>query len=170
MADGRRLPTGGLVTRAKDGRAFVFCERCYQSVQVGRMHGCIPDDAKIETEAKEKPIEKKKSKLKLPPPTAFYIFMNGFREIYRYENRFINLKDVPKFGGEKWKSFTEEEKKVYRDKAAELLEKYNKSLECSDADDDDEEEDEEEETYDAEEKQADEVENKKRCTQWWSNR
>ncbi|CAH8365184.1 unnamed protein product [Eruca vesicaria subsp. sativa] len=90
--------------------------------------------------------------------TAFGFWI-CFREIYKCDNPYVNVKDVAKLGGEKWKSFTNEEKKVYRDKAAELMEKYNKSL--LDGDDDDEEEDEEEETDDAEEKQADEVVNKK---------
>ncbi|KAJ0248709.1 hypothetical protein HA466_0157690 [Hirschfeldia incana] len=64
-------------------------------------------------------------------------------------------KRAAKLGGETWKSFTEDEKKVYRDIAARLMEKRNK------------------ETDDAEEKQAadeaednDEVENKEDAPKW----
>ncbi|KAG2244675.1 hypothetical protein Bca52824_093477 [Brassica carinata] len=110
--------------RAKDGSAFARCEGCSKNVAVAliSMHKCNLD-AKIGTEAKKK------------PPTAFYFFMNDFRETYEEENRYVNLKDVPKLGGEMWKSFPEDEKNVYRDKAAQLMEEYNKSLESDDADD-----------------------------------
>ncbi|CAN6877615.1 unnamed protein product, partial [Brassica oleracea] len=109
--------------------AFAICEGCNEKVTVKYkyMHKCNLD-AKIGTEAKKK------------PPTAFYFFMNDFRETYEEENRYVNLKDVPKLGGEMWKSFTEDEKNVYRDKAAQLMEEYNKSLESDDADDVEDEE------------------------------
>ncbi|CAA7023437.1 unnamed protein product [Microthlaspi erraticum] len=105
--------------------------------------------------------EKKGSTSNKPkrPLTAFFIFMNDFRKTFREENLGSNVKDVAKQGGEKWKSLTEEEKKVYLDKAAELKAEYNKSLESND----DEEEDEEKQTDDvddAEEKEAEEVEEK----------
>lgn len=40
---------------------------------------------------------------------------------------------VAKEGGEKWKSLTDEEKKVYQDKAAELKAQYQKALEADNA-------------------------------------
>ncbi|KAL8267162.1 hypothetical protein R6Q59_004506 [Mikania micrantha] len=39
---------------------------------------------------------------------------------------------VAKEGGEKWKSMTDEEKKIYTERAAELKEKYQKALENPD--------------------------------------
>ncbi|EOA21466.1 hypothetical protein CARUB_v10001858mg [Capsella rubella] len=134
-----------------------------------------------QAEAKKKPAERKKSASDEPKPkrvrkakddkkssstsnkpkrplTAFFIFMNDFRKTYKDENPSSNVKDVAKHGGEKWKSLTEEEKKVYLDKAAELKAEYNKSLENNDADE--EEEDEEKQSDDAEEKQADDAEEK----------
>ncbi|KAJ4877493.1 High mobility group B protein 7 [Raphanus sativus] len=68
------------------------------------------------------------------PLTAFFIFMSDFRKTFKEENPSSSVKDVAKQGGEKWKSLTEEEKKVYLDKAAELKAEYNKSLESNDAD------------------------------------
>ncbi|KAJ4884562.1 high mobility group B protein 7-like [Raphanus sativus] len=114
----------------------------------------------VETKAeakKKKPVERKKSTSDEPkakrvrkakdekkssasnnkpkrPLTAFFIFMNDFCKTFKEENPSSNVKDVAKQGGEKWKSLTEEEKKVYLDKAAELKAEYNKSLESSDAD------------------------------------
>ncbi|KAF8050390.1 hypothetical protein N665_1979s0009 [Sinapis alba] len=139
-----------------------------------------------QVEAKKKPVERKKSTSDEPkakkvrkakdeknkkssaasnkpkrPLTAFFIFMNDFRKIFKEENPSSNVKDVAKQGGEKWKSLTEEEKKVYLDKAAELKAEYNKSLESNDADE--KEEDEEKQSDDGddvEEKQADDAEEK----------
>ncbi|CAN7089818.1 unnamed protein product [Brassica rapa subsp. narinosa] len=139
----------------------------------------------MQAEAKKKPVERKKSTSDEPkakrvrkasgeknkkrssttsnkpkrPLTAFFIFMNDFRKTFKEENPSSNVKDVAKQGGEKWKSLTEEEKKVYLDKAAELKAEYNKSLESNDADE--EEEDEEKQSDDdAEEKQADDADEK----------
>uniref|UniRef100_A0A1J3IUU8 High mobility group B protein 7 n=1 Tax=Noccaea caerulescens TaxID=107243 RepID=A0A1J3IUU8_NOCCA len=177
--------------RAKDGSAFVRCEGCNKNVAVAliSMHNCSLD-AKIrvnleaqvvetQTEAKKKPVERKKSTSDAPKPkrlrkakdekkgstsnkpkrplTAFFIFMNDFRKTFRAENLGSNVKDVAKQGGEKWKSMTEEEKKVYSDKAAELKAEYNKSLESND---DNEEEKQTDDVDDAEEKEADEDEEK----------
>ncbi|KAL1201150.1 High mobility group B protein 7 [Cardamine amara subsp. amara] len=134
-----------------------------------------------QAEAKKKPADKKKSSSDEPnskrirkakdekkssstsnkpkrPLTAFFVFMNDFRKTFKKENPYCNVKDVAKQGGEKWKSLTEEEKKVYLDKAAELKAEYNKSLENNDADE--EEGDEGKEADDAEEKEADDAEEK----------
>ncbi|KAL0792316.1 hypothetical protein Bca101_063693 [Brassica carinata] len=183
--------------RAKDGSAFARCEGCNKNVAVAliSMHNCSLD-AKIrvnleaqvvetQTEAKKKPVERKKSASDEPKPkrlrkakdenkkssssnkpkrplTAFFIFMADFRKTFKEENPDANVKDVAKQGGEKWKSLDEEEKKVYLDKAAELKAEYNKSLESSnDADDTVTfQEDEEKETDDGEEKEADDAEEK----------
>ncbi|KAJ4866603.1 High mobility group B protein 7 [Raphanus sativus] len=182
--------------RAKDGSAFVRCEGCNKNVAVAliSMHNCSLD-AKIrvnleaqvvetQTEAKKKPVERKKSTSDEPkakrvrkakdenkkksssssnkpkrPLTAFFIFMADFRKTFKEENPDAGVKDVAKQGGEKWKSLDEEEKKVYLDKAAELKAEYNKSLESS-KDADEEEVDEEKEADDADEKQSDEAEEK----------
>ncbi|KAF8097147.1 hypothetical protein N665_0294s0049 [Sinapis alba] len=180
--------------RAKDGSAFARCEGCSKNVAVAliSMHNCSLD-AKIrvnleaqvvetQTEAKKKPVERKKSTTSDEPKpkrlrkakdenkkssssnkpkrplTAFFIFMADFRKTFKEENPDANVKDVAKQGGEKWKSLDEEEKKVYLDKAAELKAEYNKSLESSN--DADEEEVDEKETDDVDEKQSDDGDEK----------
>ncbi|KAL0746851.1 hypothetical protein Bca101_028853 [Brassica carinata] len=62
------------------------------------------------------------------PLTAFFIFMSDFRKTFKEENPSSNVKDVAKQGGEKWKSLTEEEKKVYLVKAAELKDRKNEDV------------------------------------------
>ncbi|XVE49689.1 hypothetical protein DITRI_Ditri01bG0101400 [Diplodiscus trichospermus] len=100
-------------------------------------------------ELKKKPAERKKSsstepnpirlkklkKVKDPnapkrPPTAFFLFMDDFRKLYKEANPDAKgVTGVAKEGGEKWKSMSEEEKKPYVDKAAELKAEYEKALE-----------------------------------------
>lgn len=110
------------------------------------------------TEPKKKPAERKKSssatepkskkartekKGKNPnamkrPLTAFFLFMDDFRKTYKEENPDSKGgKEVAKEGGEKWKSMTDEEKKPYQDKAAELKAEYEKALESNNAEDED---------------------------------
>ncbi|CAH8363412.1 unnamed protein product [Eruca vesicaria subsp. sativa] len=119
--------------------------------------------AKRVRKAKEETKKKKSSTSNKPkakrPLTAFFIFMNDFRKTFKEENPSSNVKDVAKQGGEKWKSLTEEEKKVYLDKAAELKAEYNKSLESNDADEE-EEDGEKQSDEDAKEKQTDDAEKK----------
>ncbi|XP_059633300.1 high mobility group B protein 7 [Cornus florida] len=112
------------------------------------------------TEVKKKPAEKSKAistgskpttekkgkKAKDPnkpkrPPTAFFVFMEEFRKTFKEANPDCKkVSTVAKEGGEKWKSLTVEEKKVYQDRAAELKAEYEKVLEShNDAGNEDEE-------------------------------
>ncbi|KAI3698602.1 hypothetical protein L2E82_42265 [Cichorium intybus] len=66
------------------------------------------------------------------PPTAFFLFMDEFRVTFKAanpDNKKIAM--VAKEGGEKWKSMTDEEKKPFTTRAAELKEEYQKALETS---------------------------------------
>ncbi|KAM0059516.1 putative chromatin remodeling & transcriptional activation HMG family [Helianthus debilis subsp. tardiflorus] len=93
-----------------------------------------PVERKKSVKAKE-PCAKKSKKERDPskpkrPPTAFFLFMEDFRKTFKEanpDNKKVAL--VAKEGGEKWKSMTEEEKKSYVERAAELKEKYQKALE-----------------------------------------
>ncbi|KAI7724707.1 hypothetical protein M8C21_004584 [Ambrosia artemisiifolia] len=93
-----------------------------------------PVERKKSVKTKE-PSAKKSKKDRDPskpkrPPTAFFLFMEDFRKTFKEanpDNKKVSL--VAKEGGEKWKSLTEEEKKAYTDRAAELKEKYQKALE-----------------------------------------
>nr|XP_043608384.1 high mobility group B protein 7 isoform X2 [Erigeron canadensis] len=147
--------TSTVLKRAKNGSAFTRCESCNKDVAVAliSMHDCGLD-AKIkmnlETLAVEmpepvakKPTEKKKTEPSVKkagkkerdptkpkrPPTAFFLFMDDFRKTFKEanpDNKKVAV--VAKEGGEKWKAMTDEEKKVYHDKAAELKENYQKSV------------------------------------------
>ncbi|KAI9168861.1 hypothetical protein LWI28_002975 [Acer negundo] len=153
--------------RAKNGSAFTKCEECNKDVPVVliSMHNCSLD-AKIkmnlEAQVVEKPAEvKKKPERKKPasseprakrlkkkgsgsnkpkrPPTAFFIFMDDFRKEFKAANPDSKgVTEVTKQGGERWKSLTDEEKKPYVDKAAELKAEYAKALEGNDAENEDE--------------------------------
>ncbi|CAL9231295.1 unnamed protein product [Arabidopsis halleri] len=92
---------------------------------------------KTTTSDESKPTKLRKAK---QPLTAFVIFMNDFREAFREEHLGSLVKDVAKIGAEKWKSMTEEEKKVYLTKAAQLKADVKE---------------EEDEYYDTEDEQAD---------------
>ncbi|KAK3189216.1 hypothetical protein Dsin_028777 [Dipteronia sinensis] len=170
--------------RAKNGSAFTRCEECNKDVPVVliSMHNCSLD-AKIkmnlEAQVVEKPAEvKKKPERKKPtsseprakrlkkkgsdsnkpkrPPTAFFIFMDDFRKEFKAANPDSKgVTEVTKQGGERWKSLTDEEKKPYVDKAAELKAEYAKALEGKDAENEDDDAGSEK---DADEKEVEEEE------------
>ncbi|KAH7669209.1 high mobility group protein B3 protein [Dioscorea alata] len=88
--------------------------------------------------------EKKSKNPNLPkrPPTAFFLFMDDFRKEYKAANPDSKgVAAVAKEGGERWKSMTDEEKKVYVDKAAELKAEYGKALEEANAEANEDEKD-----------------------------
>ncbi|GLT54322.1 hypothetical protein SLA2020_275290 [Shorea laevis] len=130
------------------------------------MHSCTLDaKIKLNLEAQvvemssehKKPAERKKSSATEPkakkartvkkgkdpnkpkrPPTAFFLFMDDFRKEFKEAhpgNK--DVKTVAKEGGEKWKSLSDEEKKVYVDKASELKAEYDKALQSDNAEDED---------------------------------
>ncbi|KAE9618572.1 hypothetical protein Lal_00047467 [Lupinus albus] len=64
------------------------------------------------------------------PATAFFLFLDDFRKSFKEENPDSkDVKRVGKEGGEKWRSMTDEEKKPYLDKFAELKAEYEKAME-----------------------------------------
>ncbi|KAG9441993.1 hypothetical protein H6P81_017847 [Aristolochia fimbriata] len=97
---------------------------------------------------------KKEKKVKDPnkpkrPPSAFFVFMDDFRKQFKEANPDSkNVSAVSKGAGEKWKSMSEEERKPYLDKAAELKAEYEKALENFNATSEDEEKATEEEGAD----------------------
>ncbi|KAK6931779.1 High mobility group box domain [Dillenia turbinata] len=107
---------------------------------------------KTEDEAQENvtPNSNKKRKLRkikdpnMPkrPPTAFFVFMDEFRKSYKEANPDSkNVSAVSKEAGEKWRNMSEEEKKPYLDKAAELKAEYDKAMEAYNAENGNEEAD-----------------------------
>lgn len=106
-------------------------------------------------EVKKKPTERKKSassgasepkskkrkltKVRDPnmpkrPQTAYFLFLEDFRKTYKEEHPDSKgVKELAKDAGEKWRSMTDEEKKPYQDRAAELKEEYEKAMEAYNA-------------------------------------
>ncbi|KAL6543925.1 hypothetical protein OROGR_010422 [Orobanche gracilis] len=178
-------PTTAALKRAKNGSAFAKCDECNRDVPVALIsfHNCSLDAqikmnleaqvVEMPTEAKKKPAEIRKSRKAEPksskektfknsnkpkrPSTAFFVFMEDFRKSFKeaYPDRKGGAM-VAKEGGEKWKSMTDEEKKVYIDRAAERKAEYEKALEeCNEAEKDDDEE-EQDEANDSSEKEVEE--------------
>ncbi|KAF2312623.1 hypothetical protein GH714_036999 [Hevea brasiliensis] len=108
------------MVRGKDGSAF------------GRWKKATSTEPK----AKKAKKEKKGNNPNKPkrPPTAFFIFMDEFRKAFKEANPDSkDVKKVAKEAGEKWKCMTDEEKKPYVSKAAELKAEYDKALEANNA-------------------------------------
>ncbi|XP_073147764.1 high mobility group B protein 7-like [Henckelia pumila] len=168
--DAESSSSAASLKRARDGSAFTKCEECSKDVPVALIsfHDCSLD-AKIkmnlETQAVEIPTEnqkkttekkkvkstesktKKEKKVKNPnapkrPPTAFFVFMEEFRKTFKEANpdcKSVAL--VAKEGGVKWKSMTDEDKKPFIDKAAELKAEYEKAVASNDAENEQDEDD-----------------------------
>ncbi|KAI3862434.1 hypothetical protein MKX03_019168 [Papaver bracteatum] len=142
--------------RARDGSAFTRCEECKKDVPVVLidMHDCSLDSKikmNLEAQVVESATEKKKTvpsepkpkktktkkeqKVKDPnapkrPPTAFFAFMEDFRKEFKEanpDNKSVSV--VAKEGGQKWKSMSDEEKKPYVEKCAELKAEFQKAME-----------------------------------------
>ncbi|URE15527.1 HMG (high mobility group) box [Musa troglodytarum] len=161
--------TASTLKRARDGSAFTRCEACKKDVAVVLidMHSCSLDskirmtlESQVVEKAVEakKPVEKKRavssegkerkakkgkkykdSSAPKRPPTAFFLFMEDFRKVFKEanpDNKSVAV--VSKEGGEKWKTMSDEEKKPYIERAAELKEEYAKAVEKHDQEDEEE--------------------------------
>ncbi|GJN39949.1 hypothetical protein PR202_gb29103 [Eleusine coracana subsp. coracana] len=146
-ARGRKRVEAAVLKRSRDGSAFTRCEACNKDVPVVLidMHSCSLDSKirmTLEAQVVEKTVEVNKTERKRPAasaaskatkrakedlpkrkrsPTAFFLFMEDFRKEYKVAHpNNKSVATVAKEGGEKWRSMTDEEKKPYTDKAAEL--------------------------------------------------
>eukprot|EP00250_Pteridium_aquilinum_P035042 c8510_g1_i1 orf=442-903(-) len=117
--------------------------------------------ARKERKAKKDPNKPKRA------PTAFFIYLEDFRKIYKEEHPDVKgVAAVGKACGDKWKEMTDEEKAPYIAKAAQKRAEYEKALASyhqkqstagsSGAGDDEEAEDENEEESGEEEEDDDE--------------
>ncbi|KAH9602740.1 hypothetical protein KSS87_023028 [Heliosperma pusillum] len=85
------------------------------------------------TETKSK--KRKLTKVKDPnmpkrPLTAYFLFLEDFRKTYKEEHPDSKgIKELAKDAGAKWKALTDEEKKPYLDRAAELKAEHEKAME-----------------------------------------
>ncbi|XWS20838.1 hypothetical protein CRYUN_Cryun30bG0003300 [Craigia yunnanensis] len=63
------------------------------------------------------------------PASAFFVFMEEFREIYKKDHpKNKSVAAVGKAGGDKWKSLSEVEKRPYVDKAEKRKAEYEKNM------------------------------------------
>ncbi|GLT89175.1 hypothetical protein SLE2022_071700 [Rubroshorea leprosula] len=112
-----------------------------QDRTVGKRKAAIQADKIIKKQVKKDPNKPKR------PPTAFFVFLEEFRKIYKQEHPKVKaVSAVGKAGGEKWKSMSDAEKAPYEAKAAKLKGEYQKLMTAynkrQESTDDDEEEEE----------------------------
>ncbi|GLT31463.1 hypothetical protein SLA2020_061960 [Shorea laevis] len=113
-----------------------------QDRTVGKRKAAIQADKIIKKQVKKDPNKPKR------PPTAFFVFLEEFRKIYKQEHPKVKaVSAVGKAGGEKWKSMSDAEKAPYEAKAAKMKGEYQKLMTAynkrQEGTDDDEEEEEE---------------------------
>ncbi|CAN0888205.1 High mobility group B protein 7 [Linum grandiflorum] len=119
-------------------------------------------------EPKPKRAKKEKGDPNKPkrPPTAYFIFMADFRKEYKEANPDCKeAKQVVKDAGAKWSSMTEEEKKPYNEKAAQLKADFAKGMdaetkETNSGDDENADESNKDEADESNKEDADEESNK----------
>ncbi|KAJ1266749.1 hypothetical protein BS78_07G001800, partial [Paspalum vaginatum] len=140
-ARSRKRVEATVLKRSRDGSAFTRCEACNKDVPVVLidMHSCSLDSKirmTLEAQVVEKTVEVTKTERKRSSatakgtkkdpkrkrsPTAFMLFMADFRKDFKAahpDNKSVTV--VSKEAGERWNSMTDEEKKPYMEKAAEL--------------------------------------------------
>ncbi|KAK6234332.1 hypothetical protein QUC31_006738 [Theobroma cacao] len=107
---------------------------------VGKRKAALRADKSSKKRTKNvKPAKKDPNKPKRPA-TAFFVFLEEFRKIYKQEHPKVKaVSAVGKAGGEKWKSLSDAEKAPYEAKAAKrkseyekLMAAYNKKQESTD--------------------------------------
>ncbi|KAL6326587.1 hypothetical protein AAG906_008449 [Vitis piasezkii] len=141
--------------------------------RLGKRKAALKADKSTKKLAKKEKLAKKDPNKPKRPPSAFFVFLEEFRKVYKQEHPNVKaVSAVGKAGGEKWKSMSEADKAPYEAKAAKrksdyekLMAAYNKKQESM-ADDDEEESDrsksevndEDEETGEEEEEDEDEDE------------
>ncbi|XVE99744.1 hypothetical protein REPUB_Repub03eG0227300 [Reevesia pubescens] len=107
---------------------------------VGKRKAAIRADKSNKKPAKNVASAKKDPNKPKRPPTAFFVFLEEFRVIYKQEHPKVKaVSAVGKAGGEKWKSMSNAEKAPYEAKAAKrkseyekVMAAYNKKQETSD--------------------------------------
>ncbi|CAK9139951.1 unnamed protein product [Ilex paraguariensis] len=116
--------------------------------KVGKRKAPAKPEKSSKRNAKKEKLAKKDPNKPKRPPSAFFVFLEEFRQQFKKENPNVKaVSAVGKAGGEKWKSMSGAEKAPYEAKAAKkkaeyekIMNAYNKKQESS-ADDGDEESD-----------------------------
>lgn len=113
--------------------------------KIGKRKAALKANESSKKRVKKEKITKKDPNKPKRPPSAFFVFLEEFRKIYKQEHPNVKaVSAVGKAGGEKWKSLSAAEKAPYEAKAAKrktdyekLMTAYNKKQDTDDGDDDD---------------------------------
>ncbi|CDP21129.1 unnamed protein product [Coffea canephora] len=90
-------------------------------------------DSKLSVKKRKQKREKKAKDPNKPkrPPSAFFVFMEEFRKQFKEENPNNKLVAVVgKAAGDKWKSFTDEEKAPYVARAEKRKQDYERQMQA----------------------------------------
>ncbi|XP_027177276.1 high mobility group B protein 1 [Coffea eugenioides] len=126
---------------------------------VGKRKAVFKADQSSKRKAKKEKIAKKDPNKPKRPPSAFFLFLEEFRNTFKKEHPDVKaVSAVGKAGGAKWKSMTPADKAPYEAKAAKrkseyerLINAYNKKQESSADEGEEESEKSKSEIQDAEE-------------------
>ncbi|CAN6565408.1 unnamed protein product [Malus baccata var. baccata] len=116
-----------------------------EEIKVGKRKAAIEADKSRRKFAKNAKLGKKDPNKPKRPASAFFVFLEEFRTVYKKEHPNVKaVSAVGKAGGEKWKSMSTAEKAPYEAKAAKRKTEYEKLMKAYNNKEDDEEDDEEE--------------------------
>ncbi|KAJ8753930.1 hypothetical protein K2173_000184 [Erythroxylum novogranatense] len=122
--------------------------------KVGKRKAAAVVDKSTKRNAKKDKKAKKDPNKPKRPPSAFFVFLEEFRQTFKKENPNVSsVAAVGKAGGEKWKSLSPAEKAPYEAKAAKRKAEYGKLMNAYNKKQDDAEEDEEKEEVEDEEEE-----------------
>ncbi|OMO86523.1 hypothetical protein CCACVL1_09575 [Corchorus capsularis] len=97
--------------------------------RIGKRKAAIKADNSSKKRTKNVKLAKKDPNKPKRPPTAFFVFLEEFRKIYKQEHPKVKaVSAVGKAGGEKWKSLSAAEKAPYEAKAAKRKSEYEKLM------------------------------------------
>ncbi|KAH7537548.1 hypothetical protein FEM48_Zijuj03G0104700 [Ziziphus jujuba var. spinosa] len=96
---------------------------------LGKRKAAIKADNSRKKLTKKVKLGKKDANKPKRPPSAFFVFLEEFRTIYKQEHPNVKaVSAVGKAGGEKWKSLSSAEKAPYEAKAAKRKSEYEKLI------------------------------------------
>ncbi|CAK7325849.1 unnamed protein product [Dovyalis caffra] len=97
--------------------------------KIGKRKAAIKANESSKKRAKKENITKKDPNRPKRPPSAFFVFLEEFRKVYKQEHPNVKaVSAVGKAGGEKWKSLSAAEKAPYEAKAAKRKTEYEKVM------------------------------------------
>ncbi|XP_065872511.1 high mobility group B protein 1-like [Euphorbia lathyris] len=113
--------------------------------KLGKRKAAVKPNKSTKKVAKKDEVAKKDPNKPKRPPSAFFVFLEEFRKVYKEEHPNVKaVSAVGKAGGEKWKSMSKAEKVPYETKAAKrkldyekLMTAYNKKQETAAEEEDD---------------------------------